>query len=306
MQDGRPRPDRRRPAGRPAGAGQRHQPGRGPHQGHTLARGGRGPGAGGAGPGGRQHAGQEPHLPGQCRGRRHRAGRARAHHPDQPRGQPALAPGLGGGGGDLLVPPGPATGPPAGLRPAGSGFIPRPPQRISPLHVRHHPRHQRRQFQHQVLPLRHRRQGGAGAAPGRPARRHRHHAPAPAGARCRRPDAGRARHRPQPRARCAQWPGSRGHLAQRPPRRARAAIAPAIAWWPTAPLPSPAPIRCPRARDAASMPSTQHPRWRATLPDSLYQQGVRRYASMACPSTCPASRRSRWARSSPARPSTRA
>ena len=57
--------------------------------------------------------------------------RARAHHPDQPRGQPALAPGLGGGGGDLLVPPGPATGPPAGLRPAGSGFIPRPPQRIS-------------------------------------------------------------------------------------------------------------------------------------------------------------------------------
>ena len=36
--------------------------------------GGRGPGAGGAGPGGRQHAGQEPHLPGQCRGRRHRAG----------------------------------------------------------------------------------------------------------------------------------------------------------------------------------------------------------------------------------------
>ena len=30
----------------------------------------------------------EPHLPGQCRGRRHRAGRARAHHPDQPRGQP--------------------------------------------------------------------------------------------------------------------------------------------------------------------------------------------------------------------------
>ena len=33
VQDGRPRPDRRRPAGRPAGAGQRHQPGRGPHQG---------------------------------------------------------------------------------------------------------------------------------------------------------------------------------------------------------------------------------------------------------------------------------
>ena len=48
-----------------------------PASGHTLARGGRGPGAGGAGPGGRQHAGQEPHLPGQCRGRRHRAGRAR-------------------------------------------------------------------------------------------------------------------------------------------------------------------------------------------------------------------------------------
>ncbi len=53
-------------------------------QGHRLA--GRRPGAdpGGPRPRGRQHAGQEPVVPRQCRRRRHRAGCPRADHPDQP------------------------------------------------------------------------------------------------------------------------------------------------------------------------------------------------------------------------------
>ena len=53
-------------------------------QAHRLA--GRRPGqrAGRAGPRGRQHAGQEPVVPGGRGCRRHRAGRTRADHPDQP------------------------------------------------------------------------------------------------------------------------------------------------------------------------------------------------------------------------------
>ena len=70
---------------RPARPGQRHQPRRRRHQAHRLA--GRRPGqrADRARSRGRQHAGQEPVVPGRRRCRRHRARRPRAHHPDQPR-----------------------------------------------------------------------------------------------------------------------------------------------------------------------------------------------------------------------------
>ena len=55
-------------------------------QGHRLAGRRAGQHPGGARPRGRQHAGQEPVLPGRRRCGRHRAGRARADHPDQPGG----------------------------------------------------------------------------------------------------------------------------------------------------------------------------------------------------------------------------
>jgi phosphate acetyltransferase len=72
-------------ARRPAGAGQRHQPGGGADQEDRLAgrRARQHPGR--ARPRGRQHAGQEPELPGRTPTRGHRARRARADHPDQPR-----------------------------------------------------------------------------------------------------------------------------------------------------------------------------------------------------------------------------
>lgn len=106
VQDGRPRPDPGRHTGRPAGAGQRHQPRGRAGQGHRLAGGRPRAGPGGAGPGSRQHAGQEPQLPGQRPGRRHRARRARAHRPDQPRRQRPDPPGLVRGGHPLRPPPG--------------------------------------------------------------------------------------------------------------------------------------------------------------------------------------------------------
>ena len=66
---------------------QRDQPGGGTDQGHRLPGGGPRADPGRARSRGRQHAGQEPVLHGQCRCRRDRAGRARADHPDQPRRQ---------------------------------------------------------------------------------------------------------------------------------------------------------------------------------------------------------------------------
>ena len=69
-------------------------PGGGADQGHQVR--GRGPRAdpGRSRSRSRQHAGQEPHLPGQGRCRRHRARRARADHPDLARGFGARAHGL--------------------------------------------------------------------------------------------------------------------------------------------------------------------------------------------------------------------
>ena len=78
---------------------QRHRPGRGPDQEDHVAGGRPGRHPGGARPGGRQHAGQEPELHGRRRCGRHRARRARADHPDQPRRLGADAPGLVRGGG---------------------------------------------------------------------------------------------------------------------------------------------------------------------------------------------------------------
>jgi acetate kinase len=87
LQDGRSRPDHRRHPRRPAGDGQRDRPGGGEDQAHHLAGGRARPDPGGAGPGGRQHAGEEPDLP---RGRRRGRDRPRgggADHPHQPRRQ---------------------------------------------------------------------------------------------------------------------------------------------------------------------------------------------------------------------------
>ena len=85
VQDGRPRADHRRHPGRAAGARQRDQPaGRG-DQAHQVAGGGPRQRADRARSRGRQHAGQEPDVPGRRRRRRDRARRARADHPHQPR-----------------------------------------------------------------------------------------------------------------------------------------------------------------------------------------------------------------------------
>ena len=59
---------------------------RGAHQEDRLAGGGARQRAGRARSRGRQHARQEPDVPGRCRRRRHRAGRARADHPHEPGG----------------------------------------------------------------------------------------------------------------------------------------------------------------------------------------------------------------------------
>ena len=86
VQDGRPRPDHRRHSRRAACLRQRDRPGGRADQGHQVA--GRRAGAdpGRARSRGRQHAGQESHLPGEGGCRRHRARRARADHPDLARG----------------------------------------------------------------------------------------------------------------------------------------------------------------------------------------------------------------------------
>ncbi len=82
VQDGGSRPDHRCVAGRAAGTRQCDLPRGGGDQAYRLAGRRSGQSAGGAGPRGGQHAGQEPVVPGRCRYRRHRAWRAGADHPD--------------------------------------------------------------------------------------------------------------------------------------------------------------------------------------------------------------------------------
>ena len=82
LQDGRPRPDHRRPARRPARLRQRHRPRGGADQGDHVAGGRARADPRRARPRGRQHAGEEPDLPRPCRRRRHRARRAGADRAD--------------------------------------------------------------------------------------------------------------------------------------------------------------------------------------------------------------------------------
>src|SRR5690606_26090437 len=94
VQDGRPRPDHRRRARRPAGLRQRGIDGRGQDQGHRLAGGRAGRHPGGARPGKRPPAGQAADLHGPGRQRRDRARRARAGGAHQPRLPARVAHGL--------------------------------------------------------------------------------------------------------------------------------------------------------------------------------------------------------------------
>ena len=81
-------------AGWPLGLRQRDQQGGGGDQEHPLRGRGRCRHPAGARPRGRQHPRQAAHVPGQCRCRRHRAGRARADHPDLARRYRARPPGV--------------------------------------------------------------------------------------------------------------------------------------------------------------------------------------------------------------------